>query len=167
MGSFDGLAHRLLGRRKIEKIPFEIGHLGPREQATVDIAGGEGVGDTEMGGHGALSIIGHHHQAPPGPGGIGRHDGRLKVHPRRRDVMGEHIAHGVIGHLPNKPRLAPKGSHAGHGVGRRSARDLDARSHRGVDGLRVVECNELHRPLDETKAIERGVIDPADHVDER
>ena len=162
-----GVAHGLLGGVEVEEVALEVGHLGARQKAAVDVSRGEGVRHAEVGGHGPLGVLGHQHEAPARPRGAGRDDGSLELDADRSDVVREHIAHGIGCHLADEAGGAAERRNAGHRVGGGATRDLDARAHRGVHGLSLVKLDERHRALGQAESLEERIVDSRNDIDKR
>src|SRR5690606_10171196 len=83
------------------------------------------------------------------------------------EIVGEDVAEGIVGDLPDEGGAAAERGDASGGIGRAAARDLPLASRHAVvevDGARLVD--EVHDAFGKALAIEEAGIDRRDHVDD-
>jgi hypothetical protein len=79
--------------------------------------------------------------------------------------MREHPAQRIIGHLADEGRAGAEGRQTGDRVGRRSARDLDRRSHCRIEPFGLGLVDKAHRALDKPLADQEIVLGTGQDID--
>ena len=93
--------------------------------------------------------------------------GRGELDTGGADVVREHVAELVVGHLADERDLPAERGQTGGGVGGRPPRGLDPGAHVGVEQAGRVLVHQLHRALDHAVASEEVVVGAGEHVDDR
>ena len=165
VGHAAGLPVGLLGLRAVEEVALEERDLGGRDQLAVDVLRSEELRRAQVRVHRALGVRCDDDQAATGGRAL-RRGRRPEHHARGPHVVREHRAQLIVEHSPDVGGLAAEAGDAGDGVGGRSARRLDARSHRRVELVGPFGVDEGHRPLDQAVGLDELVGLVGEHVDE-
>ncbi len=158
-----GGAEGFLGLGRIEQISLQIEDAAAGDRRPVHVGGAEPHGSAEERAHGALRVRGDQDEAPPG-GRPGGGPWGVVAHAGRAQVVTEDLSELIVAHLAHVVRAAAERRHAHHRVGRRAARDLDARAHRVVEGARPILVDEMHGPLHQALPLDQALLRLAQHV---
>ena len=164
-----GPSDDLLGTVVVPEVPLDVDDPGIGDLRRIDVVGLELRGDAEIGVESALRVRRDEHQAPGrAVGGLGaRGDRSGERHAGSGDVVGEHLAEFVVGHLADESHRRTERGESGGGVGRGSPRDLDGGRHRRVERERGLGVDEAHGPLDHGVGVEERIVGVREHVDDR
>ena len=136
------LADGLLGRGKIEEVALDVGDLGARDEALIDVRDAQLVRRAQVRRHRSLGVIGDEDVAASGRALTRCGDRQVHLDAHRRQVVRETMPEVVIGHLADIAAGTPECRDAGDRVRDRAAGHLDRGTHGVEERLELVLLDE-------------------------
>ena len=88
-------------------------------------------------------------------------------HPGGPDIVAEHAAELVVGHLADEGGPAAQGGDPGRRIGGRAAGGLDRRPHLAVQAARPVGVDQRHGAFDKLLILQELIVGLGDDIDDR
>ncbi len=152
--NLDRAAHGAAWLFRVPQIAFEIENARAGDELVVERGWRQELAGAEEGVHRALAIGRHEDEAPRGRGlAVARW--RVEIDTDGADVVREHIAQLILGHLAHEGALRTQRAHACQRVRCRTARNFPRRAHRFVKPLRAVFVHQRHPALVQIELVDQ------------
>ena len=166
MGDAGAFADRVLGKRRVPEIAFEIGDSRVGNHGGLDIARSELDAGAEIGVHRALAVFGHEdHRARGRRMRIERL--RFEMHALCTDVVGKDLSELVVGDLAEIGGPAAEAGDTRRRIAGAAAGGFKRRPHARIEQLCPLRIDQVHRTLDDAVVDKKRIVAAGDDIHDR